>query len=367
VGVPLELLFVTHTLDPGGARRSLRELIRNYRDVACDLVVPRVAKMTDAEIRELFGPNIRNIYRFWLPFELCYRGRAKFRVAGPRWLAYALLWKAETARFYRLARRYDAIHLNSIVLHPMIDAKLPFVIHVREIVDRDFARVRRNVGSARGAIFIDEATRAPFEPAMPRRSIVLNNAVDMTGVGAPPRDAAPRLGADPSTLTIVAIIGSLMPEKGVDRVIRAFRQTTHADLRLVVVGSGTSGEEATLRVLARDDRRIVLWGFEPEVDPIYAMADYVVRGESYACVGRTIYEALYAGCGVVIPGSETDHAMFEYERFRSRVHFYTPGDEVRLRDVLEALANHKMIDKRGESNTDEHVRAFDRFVREATR
>lgn len=365
MGDPLELLFVTHTLDPGGARRSLRELIRNYRDIVCDLVVPRVSTMTDAEIRELFGPNVRNIYRYWLPFELCYRGRAKFRVAGPRWLAYALLWKAESARFHRFARRYHAIHLNSTVLHPMIDPRLPFVIHVREIIDRDFSRVRRNVAKARGAIFIDEATRAPFEPAMPRRSIVLNNAVDMTGVGALPRDAASRLGGDPAKLTIVAIIGSLMPEKGVDRVIRAFRTTPHPDLRLVIVGSGTPGEEAMLRALARDDRRIVFWGFESRIDPIYAMADYVVRGEAYACVGRTIYEALYAGCGVVIPGSVAEHTMFEYERFRSRVHFYTPGDEGRLREVFDARANHKMIDKHGSSNTDEHVRAFDRFVRAA--
>ena len=365
MSVPLELLFVTHTLDPGGARRSLRELIHNYRDVVCDLVVPRVAKMTDREIRELFGSNIRAIYRYWLPFELCYRGRSSFAISGPRWIANWLLWRAESARFYRFAKRYHAIHLNSIVLHPMIDRRLPFVIHVREIVDRDFARVRRNVAAARGAIFIDEATRVPFEPAMPPRSMVLNNPVDMTAVGAQPHEAARRLAGDPATLTVVAMIGSLMAEKGVARVIRAFRATRHAGMRLVIVGGGTPGEEAALQTLAREDPRIVFWGFEATIDPIYAMADYVVRGEAYPCVGRTIYEALYAGCGVVIPGSESDHTLFEYERFRARVHFYTPGSEERLRAVFEAIAGHKHGDKRGETNVQDHVREFDRFVRDA--
>lgn len=358
------LLFVNHSLKLGGSTRSLRELIRGSTGFECDLVVPRDEKtMDEREMREYFGPNVRRIERFWLPFELCYRGRPPLWKSGYRWAGLAALWRLERARFYRFAQGYDAIHLNSVVLHPMVRPDLPFIVHVREIVDLDLARVRRHLAAARGVIFIDEATQKPFADLALRRSLVLNNAVDMTAVDAPPRDAATRLGGDLSKLTVFAIIGVLIPEKGVDRVIRAFRRARDHDLRLVIVGQGE--QESALRALARGDSRVVFWGVEREVERIYALADYVLRGEAYPCVGRTIYEALYAGCGVIIPGAVTDHTLFEYERFAARVHFYPPGDEARLTETFAALAGQKIGAKRGESNVAAHVAAFDAFVRDA--
>lgn len=357
---PLKLLLVTHSLHHGGSTRSLRELIANYPGVEIDLVIPYRATMTEAEVRAYFGPAVRQIFQFWLPLELCYRGRPSLVRAGHRWLALGVLWRTNRAAFYRLARNYDAIHLNSMVLHPMVRADLPLVVHVREIVDLDVARVQRNLRKARGVIFIDEATRAPFRDARLPTSIVLNNAVDMTGVGAPPADAAERLRGDPATLTVFSIIGLLIPEKGIDRVIRAFRGTRDPSLRLLIVGQGFA--EVELRELARGDDRIVFWGFERDVDPLFALTDYVLRGEAYPCVGRTIYEALYAGCGVIIPGFDGS-SLFEYERFASRIRFYPPGDEVRLRETFEALAGHKLTGKRGASNVAEHVAGFDTFVR----
>jgi glycosyltransferase involved in cell wall biosynthesis len=360
------LLFVNHSMDLGGATRSLRGLIRGYPHLVCDLVVPRAAKASDDEIRAYFGPNVRRVLRFWLPFEQCYRGRPPLSRSAPIWAGYALLWRLERARFYRLAsdEQYDAIHLNSVVLHPVAREDLPFVVHVREIVDHDLARVRASLRRARGVIFIDEATRGPFETARLPRSIVLNNPIDMTGVGELPIRAADRLSGDPARLTIFSIVGVLMPEKGVDRVIRAFRATPGTDLRLVIVGGGP--QERELRQLAASDPRIVFWGVESDVDRVFALSDYVLRGEAYPCIGRTIYEGLYAGCGVIIPGDATASALFEYERFASRVHFYPPGDEAALRSVLCSLAGRKLLVKRGESNVAMHVAGFDAFVRVAT-
>src|SRR5688572_2472202 len=114
-----KLLFVNHSLKLGGSTRSLRELIRNS-DLSCDLVVPRDEKsMDEPAMREYFGPNVQQIIRYWLPFELCYRGRDPLWKGGYRWAGLALLWRLERVRFYEFARAYDAIHLNSVVLHPM--------------------------------------------------------------------------------------------------------------------------------------------------------------------------------------------------------------------------------------------------------
>ncbi|HLL25226.1 MAG TPA: glycosyltransferase, partial [Kofleriaceae bacterium] len=359
----VKLLFVNHSLKLGGSTRSLRELLKNLDGVEADMVVPADERtMDDAQIRAYFGPNLRRIFRFWLPFELCYRGRGSLIRHGYRWAGLAAVWLVQRRAFYRFVRaeRYDAIHLNSVVLHPMVRADLPFVIHVREIVDLDLRRVRANLARAHGVIFIDEATRAPFRDLPLRRSTVINNPFDMTGVGAPPPDAAARIAGDPAQLVIFSIVGVLIPEKGVDRVIRAFRETTAQHARLVIVGQGA--QEAELRRLAAGDARVVFWGVEHEIERIFALTDHVLRGEAYPCVGRTIYEALYAGCGVIIPGSESDHTLFEYERFAARVAFYPPGDEGRLRDVLEQLATRKLTVKRGESNAAAHVAAFQAFV-----
>lgn len=357
-----KLLFVNHSLKLGGARRSLRELIR-ARGAPCDLVVQMDEReMDDDAIRAFFGPLVERIERFWLPFELCYRGRPALVPHAYRWAGLAALWWINREKFYRFARGYDAVHLNSVVLHPMVRADLPFVLHVREIVDLDLRRVRRHAERARGVIFIDEATRAPFTSAHLRAATVLNNPVDMTGVGPLPTDAAARIGGAPEHLTIFCIAGLLIPEKGVDRVIRAFRETRDPNTRLLIVGEGE--QEGVLRGLAARDPRIIFWGVERNIETVYALADYVLRGEAYPCVGRTIYEALYAGCGVIIPGSPSENTLFEYARFRDRVSFYPPADEARLRVVFETLAGHKLPPKQGASNAGAHAAAFEDFIQQ---
>jgi glycosyltransferase involved in cell wall biosynthesis len=365
----LKVLFVAHTPIVGGAARSLRELLEGYDDADFDLAVPRLRRATDDQtLRSSFGRRIRRIHRFWLPFEMCYRGQSPWWMAPHMRVLPPLLWRATRAQFYRFVcdERYDVVHLNSLVLHSMVRRDLPFVLHVREIVSNDHARVRRSLADARGVVFIDDATRAPFADVALRSHTILNNPVDMTGIGALPADAAARLGGDPARLVIFAIIGDLIPEKGVDFVIETFRQVHAPDARLLVVGSGPRGFEAELRRLAAGDPRVVFWGRDREIVKVFTLADYVLRGEAYPCVGRTIYEALYAGCGAIVPGDAANHKLFEYDRFKHQIHFYAPRDGARLKAVFEQLAGHKRADKVGGSNVVEYVRAFDRFLRDAT-
>lgn len=363
------ILFVTHTVDPfGGAGRSLRELLRAYQGVEADLMLPRFHGAPDDDaIRRFFGPRIRRIFRAWLPYAMCYRGRPAVWESARRHLLFPLCWRLCEAGFHRFVarERYDAVHLNSLVLHPMVRADGPFLLHVREILDRGRPAAQRSAARAHGVLFIDEATRAPFAGAPLRRHVVLNNPVDMTAVGRLPADAASRIGGDPEALTVFSLVGTLIPEKGAELVIRAVRAARARDVRLLLVGTGMAHYVAGLRRLAGDDPRIVFWGNAPDVADLYTLSDYVLRGEAYACIGRTIYEALYAGCAVVIPGDPSSHAVFEHARFAERIRFYPPGDEARLTAIVDELAGHKLRGKRGTSNVAEYVSAFDRFVREA--
>lgn len=363
----LKVLFVTHTVDPmGGAARSLRELVEAW-DVDADLMVARFnGTPDDAAIRAFFGSRVRRVFRRWLAYDLCYRGRPRFLESPRRHALFPLMWRIERGRFHRFVARqgYDLVHLNSIVLHPMVRAGGPFVLHVREILDGAQPQALASAARARGVVFIDEATRAPFAGTPLRASVVLNNPVDMRAVGQPPPDAAARLGGDPAALTIFAMVGTLIPEKGVDVVLESFVALDAPDARLLIVGRGAPDYAARLRAIAGGDRRVVFWGEEPNVAGIYTLADWVVRGESYHCVGRTVYEALYAGCGAIVPGDPQRHDFFEFDRFSRRIRFYRPADRAELTRVFAAARGHKLTAKHGESNAPAYAAAFDRFARE---
>ena len=364
----LKVLFVTHTADAmGGAARSLRELIQAW-DVDADVMLPRFNGIPDdTALRALFGPRVRRVFRRWLAYDLCYRGRPRLWESARRHVLFPLMWRLDRNAFHRFVERerYDVVHLNSVVLHPLARADQPFILHVREILDGAQPQALVSAARASGVVFIDEATRAPFAAAPLRASTVLNNPVDMRAVGRLPPNAAARLGGDPAALTVFAMVGTLIPEKGPDVVIEAFRGVDAPNARLLLVGSGAPDYTARLERLAAGDRRIVFWGEEPAIADVYTLADWVVRGEAYHCVGRTIYEALYAGCGAIVPGDAGDHAFFEYERFQDRIRFYRPGDHEALRGVFRALAGHKFGAKKGESNVTQYAAEFDRFVRAA--
>ncbi len=359
---PMKLLFVTHSLKVGGAERSLRELIHNLDGVVCDLALPWWTRGSDEEIRAIFGLSLNRVERAWLPYDLCYRGRPPMRRAIHRY-AGTLLWRIGRRRLDERFRRgdYDVIHLNTVVLHQLIRRDLPFTVHVREIVEVHHDRVARSLAAARGVVFIDQATQAPFS-ALETFSVVLQNPFDMHTVPLP-ADAAERLQADPADIIVFAIIGMLIPEKGVDRVIRAFRGVEGRRARLVVVGRGR--ERARLEGLAQGDSRIVFWGETRDIEPIYAMTDYVVRGEAAFAVGRTMYEGLYAGSEVIVPAASED-AMFERERFAGRVHSYVPGSEDDLRNVMQSLAVRKIARHAPISNAGDYVKDFLSFVRKTT-
>lgn len=358
----MKILFVTHSLKVGGAERSLMELVRNLDGVVCDLVVPRWVRQSDDEIRAMFGPSLRRIVKAWLPFDRCYQGRAPWYRAIHRYLG-TLLWRIAGGLLeQRISREgYDAIHLNSVTLHEMVDSRLPFIVHVREIVDIHLAGVARSLSAAHGIIFIDNSTKAPLA-SIATPSMVLNNPFAMRGLPVPV-NAAARLLADPIDVTVFAIIGMLIPEKGVDRVIRAFRGVEHPETRLLVVGRGR--HRRRLEQLARGDDRIVFWGEDRQIELVYALTDYVVRGEASFAVGRTMYEGLYAGAEVIVPAAP-DNDVFDRERFAGRIHTYAPGDEAALREVMARLAVRKIIRQPPMSNVDDYVERFLAFVHEST-
>jgi glycosyltransferase involved in cell wall biosynthesis len=105
--------------------------------------------------------------------------------------------------------------------------------------------------------------------------------------------------ADDHTV-VFGSVGRLMPEKGMDVLIRAFRiafTASDAAVRLVIVGEGTQRRE--LEELARGDARIVLAGAQSEIAPYYRAFDAFVSAARFEPFGLAIIEAMGAGLPLI--------------------------------------------------------------------
>jgi hypothetical protein len=309
---------------------------------------------------------VGRIYQAWLPFDACYQyARPGLWPALARKAYNTLLWGSDRGRIGRIIAGggYDFVHLNSLVLHPLVSGSHRFILHMRDVYDGGNLEAVRNVRRAAGVVFIDEATRAPFRDVPLLRSIVLNNPFDMTGVAAY-RDYRPPLpDLDPSRHTVFSVIGVASEAKGTGFIVRAFLKHRDVRSRLIIVGGRERAELDDCRRVASEDRRVIFWGEEREIDKVYAVTDYVLRGEAFPCIGRTVYEGLYAGCRVIAPGDpDAPPPLFEAHTFRDAVHFYRPRDEQALLALFDRLAGDKVGGRTLRSNIAAYERDFTAFV-----
>ena len=266
---------------------------------------------------------------------------------------------------FAFSRAYQAQQLRSHSFQlagvaPNDRTGLPAITHIRDIIVDSQSPVIDKLARGAGLVFIDTTTRRPFERVLDRiPSIVLNNPVDMTTISSQPGISHPRL--TPST-TVYSIIGRVYEHKGVDLVIQAFREGASEDSLLLIVGDGDARYGARCRSIAENDPRIVFWGEDDDVKNIYASTHYVVRGDPQGCIGRTVYEGLYSGCEVVMPGLGEPDFLFEADRFRDRILLYRSRDIRSLSTLIKSCKRPSTEDRVGLSNVGEYVRDFTDFL-----
>lgn len=359
-----KILFVTHAMEGVyGAATSLRILLENYTGIDADLLLPRSFRHPrDLEAIAQHSPSVRRAYELSMPTDLgllgIQRGLADMAHGAAHWLA----WRRDRALYQSLLRaeNYDIVHFNSPILHPMILPGIPAVTHMRDIILDAGSPVVDKLANGRGIVFIDAATRQPFarrESSM--HAITLNNPFDMRGVAK----AEPLRHADVDTgKTIFSMIGRVSEIKGVALVIKAFRRNAARDALLLIAGSGPQNYMAHCRTLAGNDPRISFCGEEKNIMGLYALTDYVVRGDPQPCVGRTVYEGLYAGCRVIMPGPGHPGMVFEAERFSDSIFWYAPGDKAMLANVFATCTGKKVGAREYRNNVADYVQAFDAFM-----
>ncbi len=362
-----KLLFVTHTLeDLYGAATSLRLLLQNYSGIDADLLLPKSFRHPrNLAATAARFPSIRRAYEISMPVDLGLLGIRRDLADRAHGAAHWLAWQRDRAVYRRILRdgNYDIVHFNSPVLHQMVLPGLPAVTHMRDIILDSSSPVIDRLADGAGIVFIDAATRHPFarrEGTM--RALTLNNPIDMRAVAQAQTLHHPQLTPGK---TVFSMIGRISELKGVALVIEAFRQVAGTADVLLIVGAGAESYMARCRTLAACDPRIIFWGEERNMERIYASTDYVVRGDPAPCVGRTIYEGLYSGSRIIMPGPPEAGLIFEAERFGDAIAFYAPGSKDALAKSFASCSGKKVTARNYRSNVEDYVKAFDAFIESA--
>ena len=185
-----------------------------------------------------------------------------------------------------------------------------------------------------GHVAVSTATAAFWNQFVNASFRLIPNGIDaqLLRTVAPERD---RLGAH------VLFVGRLEPRKGLDVLLRAWRQVErqHADARLTIAGAYTRQDEATYRRQAAELalRRIRFVGPQSEASlaACYRQADIVCApARGFESFGLVILEAMAAGVPVVA----SDIAGYRTLVTPDRDGLLVPaGDDARLATALTAL------------------------------
>lgn len=371
----MKVLFIINTSNfVLGAIRSLGYVLRNTSmdyDIICSSFFRM--KHSEEEIRRFCGYKCGKIFYCILPLE----AKVIFPVEEPTTFVKKVSYKIRViiqnilAQIYKLRifmiikkGNYDVVHLNAISIYPLITNKYCCVMHAREIFSGfDAQSFYSKLSKLSGIIYIDKTVQESIALDSVK-SVVLNNPFDMTCINDIDAEQIRAQYNISEGIVVFSILGSLKEGKGVDFVISAFKRLPQHRIILLIVGRLDNREYVKKCVgMAQNDHRIMFLGEIVDVEKIYAISDYVIRGDHVFCIGRTVYEALYAGCGVLIPGNKNDLSeMPQYNLFKDRMFCYSPRNPESIITQIEELSQHKITNRVCYSNVDEYNKQFESFL-----
>lgn len=367
----MKALFVLHESKfVYGANRSLSELLRNL-EYDFDILICQsfTKKIERDEIRNLLGPRLQRIYICWLPRYRCCHYDVISVISEVSHIVnnfMALLYSHKRKKIMRQGN-YNYIHLNSPVLFPILDEKNVYVMHVRDIINSDYygiSKLAKKMEYAKGIIYIDEATKISMKRVVSEnRAILLNNPFNMLELEKVNYIENMKKYGLASDNIVFTMLGQVTENKGAKFVIRSFIKLCNDKSRLLIVGNNNHSYGRECREIAENDKRIIFCGELTDTKGIYRISDYILRGDPLFCIGRTIFEGLYAGCGVIMPGCEDDMQYVpDGEKFREKIFFYSPQKEEDLTRVMEDRSKEKQTDRQLYSNIAAYMEKYNQYI-----
>lgn len=264
----------------------------------------------------------------------------------------------------------DIIHFNSLVLSKLflplknLLPKTLLVSHARELLLASLSeKEKMRIKALDQIVAIDSAVKKSIEAAVPMFSeekihIVQNPFKSSTKVLD--TELSKILPIDNETISF-SILGSICHPRGVGTVCEAFDKANLENSELIIFGGIVDNFGEKLKKRWSFNSKIKWVGHHANLleRGLFNHIDCVVRGEPYFCTGRTVYEMLFSGGEVILPGKieDIDHDKNLYE-FRNEVYFYEPRNVDSLmesfREVKKRLSPKKKRIFREKSNYEKY-------------
>lgn len=367
----MKIVFITNDISYYGASRSLKTLIEginkfNVEDkIELHIIVPKRLK-NDNDFKYLetwFGVPKDRIYEFSLPFYNNYKGNRKSFFH----YIFNLRWFLSSHKLYRFLeeQKFNYIHLNSLTLIDVANYDFNFVLHIREILKdvKDKLFLQKKLNEVNKLLFIDYATATAFDDFQLPENIILNNPFSMEHLkDIECSDELNELTKIGEEKIVFALIGKIHEEKGTEFIINAFNEYSKNDVVLIIKGGGEGNYINYVKSIAGP--KVIFLNESPNVENIYATADYILRGEGYPCIGRTTFEGLYSGTGVILPGVIEYYKknVLEYNTFQNDLFTYQPRDIDSLKGVLFCTKKRIQKDRKLRSNIESYTNTFMNFI-----
>lgn len=362
----ISVLYVHHAGAFGGASRSLLELVRGFPEgTVCARLLTQHGNVAGffekagVEVIECAGISQFDNTRY-----------GHYR--GARWiLLLRELWylPATLAAMVRARLRWpdtDIVHVNeAVALAAVVLAKglfrKPVVVHVRSVQDGRHGRLRARFFRyvlqrfADAVVAIDETVRRSLPPGLPCE-VIHNSYSPGTSRGG---DGSVRLPPKRDGTLRVAMVGNLLPLKGVEEFLDAARlcQARGLVVDFVLVGGNTrrlsgirgwllkaSGfardmEAEVARFIEREKLThcVHLVGFTPDIEKVYANIDVLCFPSHLDAVGRPVYEAAFWKVPSIVALSDPAPDTMVHGETGLCVR---PGDPVALADAIAYLCEH---------------------------
>lgn len=368
----MKIAFITNDISYYGASRSLRTLIKSLREVYNDsieihLIIPkRLMSQNDFDtVSEWFGVSKNQISEFPLPFWNNYKGHSKSLYS----YLFNIKWKLSSNKLFRFLEKekFDFVHLNSLTLLDVANMRFPMVLHVREVMNSSIkaGHIQNKLNKINKIVFIDEATSFALRDFKLPNACILNNPFSMKELHeVKTSDELQRLNRLCNDKVVFSLIGKVHKDKGVEFIINVFEKLK-SDTRILLIKGG--GDPKYINYLkSKATENVIFLDEGPDVENLYIVSDYILRGEDFPCIGRTTFEALYAGLGVVLPGTDKYYSenLSDYNKFKERINSYRPRNRQELLTLVEILPPIDKSHRELLSNTIDYVNHFIKFIKE---
>lgn len=197
---------------------------------------------------------------------------------------------------------------------------------------------------------------------------VLYNAVDVSRYGSRTGRMQTRttLGVSESDFAYICV-GRLIPQKGMDVLLRAFAVVPQG--KLIIVGQGPLLEElVTLRTELGLGDRVIFAGVYPAIAPLLAAADVFVLASRHEGWPLVLVEAMMSNLPIVTTNFEAAQEVFTHEkdalivpRENSDV-LAAAMNRVRMEADLRAYLQSNITTLRTQFTSDAHARAILAYI-----